>query len=209
MNEIKLTIPTDINELTVHQYVRLKEIALDKDRVYEDFEFMIEVAKPFGISAEQVYKMDVKSFTDLSDAIIELIRSVNNHEPNPVYDKKKKLYVGGILHAIDFSIDEDMLMLEFADILHTLKAEYPKHLPQLLAILIRPYDKEKKEIEPYDNKYLPERIAFFNDNLLVRDFYPVINFFFQFSIELQKWITDHYLELEKNPKIMQKVNNGQ
>jgi hypothetical protein len=186
MNEIKINIPTNVNELNLSQFVKLQHYAKtnNNQQLTDEFEIISNVAEIFGITKDQIRQLEIKSFYRLSEAITDFLKSVETDLGKESYSKDKSFMINGEKYIIDFDLDNGSYG-KFTDFLHTLKGNYPDYLPQLLAILIRPENKKTKKIIDYNETELPERIQLFNDNLTVKDFYPIIVFFSLFGNELQ------------------------
>ena len=138
--KIRLTIPTDINEIKLRTYLRYLKKAQDYP---EDMLDRLMLTVFYDLTILQIEHMNVSDVFILSD---KLEKALNQKPP-----LTRTFELNGVKYGFVPNLDE-MTLKEFTN-LNEYQSD-PQKLNNLMAILYRPIVKEKGElyeIEPYEN----------------------------------------------------------
>lgn len=125
MKEVKITVPTNLSEVTLGQYQKIQEyIDTDKDETNVSLQLVSTLC---NIAIDDVRRMNKSHYDTLVAELIQLLKSESKW--------KQRFVLNGVEYGFIPNID-DMTLGEYIDLDTAVKEKYSLH--KVMAILYRP-----------------------------------------------------------------------
>ena len=173
---MKLTVPSELADITIEQYKRLAELDLDTD----DTSWVVEaICILCELQADDVQRLPLRDIERIAEVIKRLNDPNQNNQP-----LQTRIDYKGVRYGFHPNLSK-LTVGEFADVETYCKDGFFNNLTQVMSILYRPIKEEHGEFYTIED-YSGARLDNHWDGLKMNIVMGAVNFFLSIGVNLTK-----------------------